>query len=82
MNEIYPVIIVLDRYGGVYSEAKYTAWNDYQCPEDVQGGDIECSEFWRSFKQGEINGPFDWIYCGKGNTPNEALLDLQKNIKP
>ena len=71
-GEIYPLTIVSDRYGGVYSGASFTAWplDWLQVPEDIDGCDPECSDFWSSFKG----------ICGKGASPQEAYDDLCKKI--
>lgn len=81
--EIYPMTIVHDRYGGCYSGAKYTAWN---CDPNIipyaqEGSDGECMDFWSDFKQGTLQAPFEELICvGRGNTPDNALLDLALQI--
>lgn len=67
-NSIYPLTIILDRYGGVYSGGIYTAWNlDAQhIPWEVRGSDPNCMAFWENF---------DGI-VGLGKTPREAQVDL------
>jgi|GEM_PF-6003985 len=68
-NEIYPLTIVADRYGGCYSGAAFIAWNKdtVEVPEDSQGSDRTCSVFWANVNREEI---------GFGDTPDEAYLDL------
>ena len=65
----YPTTIVADRYDGVYSHGKWLAFpcDYYSLPEDFDGGDLECGDFWRKYK-----GP-----VGKGNTPQEAFESLK-----
>lgn len=75
-GELYPLTIVSDRYTGAYSGGLFTAWNlyYYEMPEEIGGGDVECSEFWINNK----------IIVGKGKTPNEAvdnLCELYKKSK-
>ena len=74
---IYPCTIVQDRYGGTYSRAAWLAFNvdpEY-VPEEVGGGDSEEMEFWDGIEEKD-----EWI-IGKGNTPNEAVLDLREKLK-
>lgn len=72
-REIYPVTIVLDRYGGVYSGGKWVAYNQYfdLVPPEVDDGDIECHRFWLQ----------NDMPVGRGNTPDEALADLETNMR-
>lgn len=74
---IYPLTIINDRYGGVYSGGKYTAWNLYynQIPDGVDGDDISCSNFWEANKQNEI------YVVGLGKTINKSLQDLCLKLK-
>lgn len=71
-GDIYPLTIVRDRYSGVYSGAKFTAWNlhSHNIPEDVAGSDPDCMNFWYN----------DDIVCGKGDTPEQAQNDLFVNL--
>lgn len=67
-----PLCIVEDRYGGVYSDAYYLAFN--MTPSDVSeldidAGDLACEAFWE-------NEAEDYI-IGKGRTPTEALMNLR-----
>jgi hypothetical protein len=70
LKEEYPTTIVADRYGGSYSGAAWLAFPFDECPLGVDGGDLECMEFWDNYK-----GP-----VGKGNTPDNALENLRLNI--
>lgn len=63
---VYPVTIVMDRYDGAYSGARWTAWNLYEPPHGCLDGDVECAEFW---------GGLD-IPVGKGQSPAEAYENL------
>lgn len=71
-----PLCIEEDRYGGCYSGAKYLAFNMY--PYDVwnldhDAGDSDCLYFWEN--------EADEYIIGKGNTPEEALIDLIAQLK-
>jgi len=66
---MYPVVIVKDRYGGVYSDGKWVAFNEPNVPENAQGSDTEASEFYHDYTK----------HYGKGDTPNEALKDLRRS---
>lgn len=72
MDDIYPVTIIYDRYGGVYSGGRWVAFNLYydDIPGAVSGDDISCHEFWSEFKN--RHG-----VAGRGDTPDEALEDLR-----
>ena len=71
-DDIYPLVIIEDRYTGVYSNGEYTAWNMYfdEIPQDIDGDDVSCYDFWHSY-----NG-----IVGLGRTPNEAIEDLRKKL--
>jgi hypothetical protein len=72
----YPVTVVMDRYGGTYSGAKWLAFNvDPQyVPEEVGGSDPEESIYWLEHKDSEFP-------IGKGSTPDNAIQDLIKKLK-
>lgn len=74
---IYPLTMIMDRYNGAYSNAKYTAWNldSDDIPDGPNSEDIECLHFWEEIKRERT------ICVGRGETPNDALLDLNKQIK-
>ncbi len=69
----YPCTIVFDRYGGCYSEGRWTAWplDAEDVPEGQGDGDPECAEFW-----GTYTG-----LVGKGATPEAAVIDLTNQVK-
>ena len=69
IKEIYPLTVILDRYNGVYSDAKYLAFNMYPdlIPYGVMGDDMDCSDFW---------GEKHTFPIGKGNTAQEAIDNL------
>lgn len=68
--EVYPCIILADRYSGAYSGASWTAWNGYAIPAGPEDGDVLCRNFWQDYK-----GP-----VGKGSTPNDAYQSLCKQV--
>lgn len=70
---IYPLVVVNDRYNGVYSGAEWTAWEDYPyaIPDDIFGDDDSCCEFWLKANRNNI---------GFGNTPDEAIADLRQKL--
>ena len=84
IEDIYPLTIMSDRYGGTYSEGQFLAFNDYfhHLPKQIAGSDGDCLTFWSDFKQGKslnyFNNP---IFCGKGSTPTKALNNLLKTMK-
>ena len=76
IKDVYPVTIIVDRYGGCYSGGKYLAFNlePWDLPRSVSwGGDVDCAEFWADEAPKYV--------IGKGNTPNEAYRDLVERIQ-
>lgn len=73
LPDIYPLTIVNDRYSGTYSGGEYTAWARYpkDIPEAVFSDDNTCWNYFRTTRD---------IY-GRGVTPNEAIIDLEKRSK-
>ena len=71
-EDIYPLVIIKDRYTGTYSNGEYTAWNMYfeDIPREIDEDDVTCYNFWHSY---------DGI-VGLGKTPNEAIDDLHKKL--
>ncbi len=72
--DIYPLTIIKDRYTGVYSHGKYTAWNISfeDIPYAIDDEDTECRSFWYSNENACI---------GLGDTPEDALEDLIRKIE-
>lgn len=73
-SKLYPVTIIEDRYTGAYSGGKWTAFNRYadDIPEEVDDSDVPCFTFWWSTNKEPV---------GIGNTPDEALRDLEEKIE-
>jgi len=71
-EDIYPLVIIKDRYTGTYSNGEYTAWNMFfeDIPREIDEDDVTCYNFWHSY-----NG-----IVGLGETPNEAIEDLHKKL--
>lgn len=74
-GEVYPATIVKDRYNGCYSGAKWLAFNidPSQIPDEIGSSDPDEMMFWRAHKQDELP-------IGKGETPQDALIDLHKRM--
>lgn len=69
---IYPLVIISDRYSGAYSGGEYTVWNCYpeNIPSEIFSDDSTCSHFWNC----EVDDlP---IFYGIGNTIQEAIDDM------
>ncbi len=66
------ITIITDRYQGLYSKAKFTAWNlDFdEIPTEINASDDVCSVFWQNNK----------IVVGLGKTPNDAYEDLKYKL--
>ena len=71
---VYPVTIIMDRYGGCYSGALWLAFNDfyYEIPGEVDGSDVECMMYWEEADKSKI---------GFGSSIQEAYQDLVKKLK-
>lgn len=72
MDEVYPLTVVLDRYGGTYSGGRFTARNlDFgEVPTAIASDDVSCYEFWL----------INQIHVGKGPTMDYAVADLISKI--
>jgi len=72
-DDVYPCTIVHDRYGGVYSGAKWIAFpQDYDHVNEAVGADdVSCCNYWNEHP---------WT-VGRGETPQEAYEDLVKKLK-
>lgn len=76
LEDIFPVTIINDRYGGCYSKGAFLAFNlePWDVPKGVSwGGDVDCAEFWADEAPKYV--------IGKGNTPNEAYRDLVEKLQ-
>lgn len=71
-TDLYPLVIVKDRYTGVYSDGVYTAWNLHleEIPQDIEADDVSCRNFWYSYTG----------IVGLGGTPSDAVNDLQQKL--
>jgi hypothetical protein len=71
------MIIVQDRYGGVYSGAKWLCFVDISLvPEEIYCSDDVCYAFWNNIRMYEDYVIESDCKIGKGNTPDEALKDF------
>lgn len=74
-KDLYPLTIVNDRYNGIYSGGKYTAWHlEFEdVPNDIAMDDITVNDFW---------GIADLRYLvGKGGTIEQAYEDLKSKVE-
>lgn len=69
MCNIWPLTIISDRYDGVYSGGKWTAWNmnHWDISDMVSGDDMDCPDFFSTPN----------LIYGRGETPEEAIDDLK-----
>ena len=70
VDDIYPLVIVADRYGGCYSGGNYLAFNMYDAPDEAFGDDIEAFEYFMDKKE----------VIGKGWSPQAAAEDLARKL--
>lgn len=70
---IWPLTIVKDRYNGAYSGGRFIAWEEIpeNVPSEPDEGDNEARSFWEDNRK----------VCGKGATPDEAIEDLELELK-
>lgn len=59
------ILIDEDRYNGLYSAHRYTAWCGL-IPDEVNSDEKTCKQFWEE----------NLTVFGGGNDPDEAVLDL------
>lgn len=74
IEDLYPLTIVKDRYNGVYSGGKYTAWNcqPYFVPSGICGDDLDCPDTWDEILDDDkIKNMF-----GVGDTIESAIKNL------
>ena len=78
MHDVYPLTVIADRYHGTYSGGKFTAWNcdSHNIPYGPESDDVSCSMFWSSERLGS-----SVRFVGRGNTPREAINDLQMRLE-
>ncbi len=87
MKEIYPVTIIKSRYSGAYEGGKWVAFNEDAYSDlmhEALGDDMACADFFRDIDNPKVDmkNVYDQkIYCGRGNTPQEAYDDLVSKIK-
>ena len=75
-DKIWPVTIILTRYGGTYEGGKWAAFNlDHEyIPDAVMGSDTECYDWWNHLGGG----------VGVGPTPDKAfenLVSLERRLQ-
>lgn len=68
---LYPVVILMARYSGVYEGAPWIAFNDYAFKvEEAQADDVTCALFFGGYPKP----------IGRGSTPQEAYEDLRRQV--
>ena len=79
-DEIFPLTVVSDRYGGTYSGGNYTAWNLYpdEIPLEINGDDVTCHDFWLNIHN--AYGTEKHTLCGVGDTMASAAHDLKRRL--
>lgn len=77
-DAIYPLTIIADRYGGVYSGGKFLAFNclPNEVPEMVNTSDSFCRSFWPRFYK-----TIPLLPIGIGQTIEEAVGNLYIQLK-
>lgn len=88
--DLSPVTIKEDQYHGTYSGGKYQAWYcEPSCVDDVlydsYANDVTCARFWTRYNK-KMKDETEvikaaTILVGLGDTPNDALIDLNKKVK-
>jgi hypothetical protein len=89
LENVYPLVVISDRYNGTYSHGEFTAWNCYidEIPEEIDDSDDECGVFWNEvikngyvFKKYDNFGNYKEVCIGVGETPEKAILDLYSKL--
>lgn len=76
-EDLWPVVIVAARYGGVYEGAEWFALKEETVPPHALGSDGECWTFFGTFGSREAySGPI-----GRGTTPDQALVSLRAALE-
>ncbi|MEL6348461.1 MAG: hypothetical protein AAFV53_35470 [Myxococcota bacterium] len=65
----HDIVVDDDRYSGIYSGARFTAWVGLP-PEDIGDDDLTCRFFWED-QMAQRSATF-----GRGQTEAAAILDL------
>ena len=75
LDDTYPLCVIKDRYGGVYSGGRYTAWYSdmSNTPYGIYEDNVTCAHTWSELRAARQNGK---LVYGIGKTPDEALHDL------
>lgn len=73
MTSLYPVTIIRTRYGGIYEDGAWAAFNcdEWDVPPAATGCDSECEAFWRGPKA---------VRAGVGDTPDGAYAALLRAV--
>ena len=80
IEDLYPLTIVCDRYGGAYSGGKYTAWllDPWDVPAGIEECDFVCRAFWE--KNDEPVGIADTPIAAMENLRVKVNEFLEKNL--
>ncbi len=73
-DAIYPLTIITDRYGGIYSGGNFIALCCYpdEVPSEIIDTDLTCKKYWDKY----YNDDFVFPSIGVGNTLFEAVAQL------
>ena len=78
IEDIHPLTIINDRYGGCYSGGAFLAFNlePWDIPKEVDGSDIDCLSFWKDESEEYVIGKGDSIQ--EANKLKPAITDANK----
>lgn len=68
----YPCTIFRSRYGGSYEPGRWVAIPLDHIPVDATDDDVTCASWFADY---------GWM-CGGGETPGDALVDLNSKLRP
>lgn len=81
---VYPCTVTPSRYSGTYEGGTWVAFNCHpdELPEEAFGDDVECMGWWIDLDLGMhlVGWRSHTLVAGRGKTPNDAVLDLQKRL--
>ena len=80
LGDTYPIVIIKDRFGGIYSKAKWLAFNleINEIPMEIIYGDNSQVYFWEYKEKYKNYNHHSEFIVGKGNNPHGAYYDLQQ----
>lgn len=79
LDDTYPLFVIKDKYNGIYSGGKYTAWYSdiSMIPYGIYEDETTCAATWDNLR---VLRQIGRLVYGVGKTSDEALNDLAKTF--